>query len=164
MDQHQQVTWHSNHHRLQNLTLDIKQLGFSAWHPFPPDSSTLIFNWNAKWNWKEHFAPLSSSPFGFLLSPGKALLILLLLQEWLDFINVTVVAHFLKTSVHDGFWCTDISMSLLFMKLSQLLFLNRLFFFFYPCCLRTFSYHIFPPPVNFILYASIHYSVNSQPF
>ncbi len=50
-----------------------------------PDSGTLISKWNATFNfiWKEDFGPLSNSPVLFLLSPGKMLLTMSLIQKWL---------------------------------------------------------------------------------
>ncbi len=46
---------------------------------------TLISKWKAKFTliWKEDFEPLSNSPVLFLLSPGKMLLTLSLVQKWL---------------------------------------------------------------------------------
>ncbi len=46
---------------------------------------TLISKWNAKFTfiWNEDFGPLSNSPVLFLLSPGKMLLTLSLVQKWL---------------------------------------------------------------------------------
>ncbi len=50
----------------------------------PPDSGTLSYKWNAKCTfiWKEDFGPLSKSPVLFLLSPGKMLLTVFLVQKW----------------------------------------------------------------------------------
>ncbi|MED6278845.1 hypothetical protein CHARACLAT_028218 [Characodon lateralis] len=42
---------------------------------------------------KECFGKLINSAVPFLLSPGKRLLMLPLVQEWLDRRNVTLVAH-----------------------------------------------------------------------
>ncbi len=46
---------------------------------------TLIYKWNAKLTfiWKEDFWPLINSPVIFLLSPGKMLLTMFLVQKWL---------------------------------------------------------------------------------
>ncbi len=51
----------------------------------PPDSGTLISKWNAQCTfiWKEDFGALSNSPVLFLLSPGKMLLMMFLVQTWL---------------------------------------------------------------------------------
>ncbi len=51
----------------------------------PPDSGSLISKLNAKCTfiWKEDFRPLSNSPVLFLLSPGKMLLTMFLVQKWL---------------------------------------------------------------------------------
>ncbi len=52
---------------------------------FPPDTETMISKLNAKFTfiWKEDFGPLSNSPVLFLLSPGKMLLTMFLVQKWL---------------------------------------------------------------------------------
>lgn len=81
----------------------------------------------------------------FLLSPGKMLLMLSLIQEWLDARNVTVVAHFLKTPVHSGSWCTDFSYG-------------------HPCCLCIFSCRTFSFQSTFLDYATIQCSANSPHF
>ena len=56
---------------------------------------TLISEGNAKCTFiREHnFGPLSSSPVLFVFSPGKMLLTLSVVQEWLDTRNATVEAH-----------------------------------------------------------------------
>ncbi len=68
-----------------NFTLDFKQQWILCLSTFLPDSGTLISKWNAKFAfiWKEDFGPLSKSPVLFLLSPGKMLLTIFLLQKWL---------------------------------------------------------------------------------
>ncbi len=56
-------------------------------------------------NWliREHnFGPLSSSPVLFVFSPGETLLMLSVVQEWLDTRNATAETHVLHTSVRSG--------------------------------------------------------------
>ncbi len=67
------------------FTLDFKPHGFCASTWLPPDSGTLISQWNAKFTfiWKEDFGPLSNSPVLFLLIPGKMLLTMFIFQNWL---------------------------------------------------------------------------------
>lgn len=48
--------------------------------------------------------------FFFLFNQGEVLLTLSLVKEWLYFRNATVVAPFLKISVHIGSWWTDSSL------------------------------------------------------
>ncbi len=65
-----------------NFTLDFKQLGFFT---SPLFLQTLISKWKAKCTFigKDDFGPLSNSPVRFLLSPGKMLLTMFLIHEWL---------------------------------------------------------------------------------
>ena len=88
----------------------------------PPDSGTLISKGNAKFTFiREHnFGPLSSSPVLFVYSPGETLLMLSLVQEWLDTKNATAETHVLHTSVRGGSWSTDSSCSPLFVNLPHI--------------------------------------------
>ncbi len=90
-----------------NLTRDFKQLGLWA---SPPYSRTLVSKWNTKLAliWREDFGPLGNSPDFLLLSPGKTPL-------------TTTVAKFLETSVCDGSWCLDPSLSPFLVKFTQIL-------------------------------------------
>ena len=54
---------------------------------------------------KKYFGPLSNSAVLLLCSPGQALLLLFLVQKWLDLGNAAPVAHFLHTPVHGGSGC-----------------------------------------------------------
>jgi len=98
-----------------NFTLDFKQLGFCA--------STLFLQTLGPWFTNELKNILSSEKrtLDHWLSPGKTLLTLSLVQEWLDTSNATVVAHVLDLSVRGGSWCTDSSLSPLLVKLPQII-------------------------------------------
>ncbi len=76
----------------------------------PPDSRTLVSKLNTKLAliWKEDFGPLGNSPVLLLLSSGKTPL-------------MTTVAKFLDTSVCDGSWCLDPSLSPFLVKFTQIL-------------------------------------------
>ncbi len=88
-----------------------------------PDSRTLVSKWNTKLAliWKEDFGPLGNSPVLLLLSPGKTLLTLSVVQEWLNKRNTTTVAKFLDTSVCGGSWCLDPSLSPFLVQFTQIL-------------------------------------------
>ena len=77
----------------------------------PPPKINLAFIW------EEDFGPLSNGPVLSLLSPGKTLLTLLGVQEWLDNRNSTLVAHFPDTSVRGDSVCTGSSLSPLLVNL-----------------------------------------------
>ncbi len=82
MDQHQQTSRHPK----SSLTLETSHWTSSSLDSVPLHSfsrlQTLISKLNAKFTfiWKEDFGPLSNSP---VLSPGKKLLTLSLVQKWL---------------------------------------------------------------------------------
>lgn len=87
--------WHVTPNQCyENFTPDFKQLWFCA-SPIFLQIETLISKWNVKFIfiWKEDIEYSSS----FLLSLNKTLLMLSLVQEWLDIRNVTLVAYFLDT-------------------------------------------------------------------
>ncbi len=84
MDQHQQTSRPKS-----SLTSETSHWTSSSLDYVPLQSSsrpqTLISKLNAKLTliWKEDCGPLSNSPVLFLLSPGKMLLTLFLVQRWL---------------------------------------------------------------------------------
>ncbi len=110
MDQHQQMTLHTNHHRLCKLNTGLQATWARSFSTLPPDSRTLVSKWNTKLAliWKEDFGPLGNSPVLLLLSPGKTPL-------------MTTVAKFLDTSVCGGSWCLDPSLSPFLVKFIQIL-------------------------------------------
>ncbi len=79
--------WHGspNHYWLWKLHSRLQATWILFLSTLPPDSGTLISEWNAKCTfiWKEDFGPLSNSQDIFLLSPGKMLLAMFLFQKWL---------------------------------------------------------------------------------
>ncbi len=77
-DQHQQMTWHPNHHWLWKLYTGPQATWILCLSSLPPDSGTLISKGNAQFTFiREHnFGPLSSSPVLFVFSPGETLLTL----------------------------------------------------------------------------------------
>ncbi len=94
-----------------NLTLDFIQATWTmSFSTLPPDSRTLVYKWNTKLAliWKEDFGPLGNSPVLLLLSPGQTPL-------------TTTIAKFLDTSVCDGSWCLDPSLSPFLVKFTQIL-------------------------------------------
>ncbi len=144
VDQHQQMTWHPNHHWLWKLYTGPQATWILCLSTLPPDSGTLISKGNAKFTFiREHnFGPLSSSPVLFVFSPGETLLTLSVVQEWLDTRNATAETHVLHTSVRrlqstlcespPHFWMGFVSQSSPGCG--------------YPYCLYTFFYHIFSFP------------------
>ncbi len=122
VDQHQQMTWHPNHHWLWKLYTGPQATWILCLSSLPPDSGTLISKGNAKLTFiREHnFGPLSSSPVLFVFSPGKTLLMLSVVQEWLDTRNATAETHVLHTSVRSGSWSTDSSCSPLFVNIPHI--------------------------------------------
>ncbi len=76
--------WHGspNHHWLWKLHTGLQATWILCLSTRPPDSGTLISKWNAKFTfiWKEDFDHWVL----FLHSPGKTLLMLSLVQKWLD--------------------------------------------------------------------------------
>ena len=106
-----------------NFTLDFKQLGILCLPSLPPDSRTLIFL-NAKFTftWKRGlWTTERQTSFFSLLSPGKTLLTLCLVQEWSDRRNAAVAASVLDTSVQGGSCCTDSCLGKLLVRLPQIL-------------------------------------------
>ena len=121
-----------NHHWLWKLHTGLQATWILCLSTLPPDSGTLISTWHAKITFisKEDFGPLRNSPVLFLRSPGKTLLTLSLVQEWLDMRNATFVVHSLWSSLKflNGFCLTILS------RLRLSLFLVHLFLphFFFP--------------------------------
>ncbi len=113
----------------------------------------------------DHWATVQ---FFFSLTQVRRFLALFLVQGWLGSRNVTAVAHFLKTSVCGGSWCTDSGFSPIPVKLSQVFEssvsdnLSKAAVI--PVACAPFSYHTFPFESTFYEYISIQHSVNSQPF
>ncbi len=83
MEQHQQTSRHPK----SSLTSETSHWTSSSLDSVPLQSSSrlLISKWIAKFTfiWKEDFGPLSNCLVLFLLSPGKMLLTLSLVQKWL---------------------------------------------------------------------------------
>ncbi len=107
----------------------------------PPDSGSLIYKWNAKYTliWKEDFGPLSSSPVLFLLSPGKMLLTMFLVQKCLG------------SPFPEDVWAWWLLMHWLQLQLTPCEALPSVWIGFtwqysqacrHPCCLCTFSFPI----------------------
>ncbi len=94
----QQMTWHPK----PSLTVETLHWTSSNVDSVPLLSSSRLwdpdFQGNAKFTFsREHnFGPLSSSP-------GETLLMLSVVQEWLDTRNATAETHVLHTSVRSGF-------------------------------------------------------------
>ncbi len=121
-----------------NFTLDFKQLGFFT---SPLILQTLISKWKAKCTFigKDDFGPLSNSPVLFLLSPGKMLLTMFLIHEWLG------------SPFPEDVWARWLLMHWLQLQFTPCEALPSIWIGFawqysqacgHPCCLCTFSYQI----------------------
>ncbi len=121
-----------------NFTLDFKQLGFFT---SPLFLHTLISKWKAKCTFigKDDFGPLSNSPVLFLLSPGKTLLTMFLVQKWLG------------NPFPEDVWAWWLLMHWLQLQFTPCEALPSVWIGFawqysqtcgHPCCLCTFSYQI----------------------
>ncbi len=134
--------WHGspNHHWLWKLHSGLQATWILCLSILPPDSGgTLISKWNAKFTfiWKEDFGPLSNSPVIFLLSPGKTLLTLSLVQKWLgspfpeDVWAWWLLMHWLQlqSTPCEALPSVWISFAWLYSQACG-----------HPCCLCTFSY------------------------
>ncbi len=141
MDQHQQTSRHPK----SLLTLETSHWTSSSLDSVPLQSSsrlqTLISKWKAKFTfiWKEDFGPLSNSPVLFLLSPGKMLLTLSLVQKWLG------------SPFPEDVWAWWLLMHWLQLQSTPCEALPSVWISFawqysqacgHPCCLCTFSYPI----------------------
>ncbi len=140
MEQHQQTSQHPK----SSLTLETSPWTSSSLDSVPLQSSsrlqTLISKWNAKFTfiWKEDFGPLSNSPVIFLLSPGKMLLTLSLVQKWLG------------TPFPEDVWAWWLLVHWLQLQSTPCEALPSVWISFawqiqacsHPCCLCTFSYSI----------------------
>ncbi len=147
VDQHQQITWHPNHHWLwklytgpQTTWICASPLFSRLWTLIPKEMQKFTFI-------REHnFGPLSSSPV-------ETLLTLSVVQEWLDTRNATAETHVLHMSVRSGSWSTDSSCSPLFVNLPHIfewvLFHNPLQGAVIPIACTLFSTHnlSFPSPL-----------------
>ncbi len=151
--------WHGtpNHHWLWKLHTGPQATWILCLSSLPPDSGTLISKGNAKFTFiREHnFGPLSSSPVLFVFSPGGTVLMLSVVQEWLDTRNATAETHVLHTSVRSGSGSTDSSCSPLFVNLPHIfewvLFHNPLQGAVIPIACTIFSTTSFP---------SLRFSIN----
>ncbi len=100
VDQQQQMTWQPK----SSLTVETSHWTSSNMDSVPLHFSSrlwdLVSKLNAKFTfiWKEDFEPLSNSPVLFLLSPGKMLLTLSLVQKWLG--SVVTLDALTPASVH----------------------------------------------------------------
>ncbi len=123
-----------------NFTLDFKQLGFCA-SPVFLQTPDLDFQMKSKiyFHLKEDFGPLSNSPVLFLLSPGKMLLTLSLVQKWLG------------SPFPEDVWAWWLLMHWLQLQSTPCEALPSVWIGFawqysqacgHPCCLCTFSYPI----------------------
>ncbi len=101
------MTWQPK----SSLTVETSHWTSRTWilclSALPPDSGTLVYKWNATFTliWKEDFGPLSNSPVIFLLSPGKMLLTMFLIQKWLQLfswrcLSVVTLDALTPASVH----------------------------------------------------------------
>ncbi len=130
-----------NHHWLWKLHTGLQATWILCLSTLPPDSGTLISEWNAKCTfiWKEDFGPLSNSPVLFLLSPGKMLLTMFLFQKWLG------------SSFPEDVWAWWLLMHWLQLQFTPCETFPSVWFSFAwqysqacspPCCSCTFSYPI----------------------
>ncbi len=143
MDQHQLTSRHPK----SSLTSETSHWTSTSLDSVPLQSSsrlqTLISKSNAKFTciWKENFGPLSNSPVLFLLSQGKALLMLSLVQKWLG------------SPFPEYVWAWWLLMHWLQLQFTPCEALSSVWIGFawqhsqacsHPCYLCTFSYPFFP--------------------
>ena len=143
-----------------SFALGFKQHGLCACPSFLIMQNVLL----NLYIWNKDFRPLINRALIFLLSPGKTLLTLTLVQEWLDTRNAAVVAM-TWIYVRGGSWSTHSSLSLHFFWSSPIFLMSFAWQSFIPVAfisVCTFSYHTFPFHSTFYEYAWIHHPVNSQ--
>ncbi len=152
-----------NHHRLWKLHTGLQATWILCLSTLPPDSGTLISNWNAKFTliWKEDFRPLSNSPVLFSLAQVRCF-------WWCFCFRSGLVALFLKMSERNDSWCTDSSFSSLLVKLSQV-FESALLdiilqLVVIPFACAYFPIQFLPSSQLCIEYALIQHSLNSHSF
>ncbi len=125
-----------------SLTVETSHWTSSNMDSVPRDSGTLISKLIATFTfiWKEDFGPLSNSSVNFLLSPGKMLLTMFLVQKWFG------------SSFPEDVWAWWLLMHWLQLQFTSWEALPSVWISFawqysqacvHPCCLCTFSYPIY---------------------
>ncbi len=90
VDQHQQMTWHPNHHWLWKLYTGPQATWILCLSSLPPDSGTLISKGMQNLLSSENITWTTQQQSSlFVFSPGETLLTLSVVQEWLDTRNAT---------------------------------------------------------------------------
>lgn len=106
------------------------------------DSAVLLLKWNVKFTYQRGLWTPEQQSVSFSLFSCKMILMLSLVQEWVDTMNMTLLVQFLEASVHGGTWLQSQS------TLSAICLISFAWHSIqgcsHPSSLYTFSYHTLP--------------------